>query len=208
MSELTKNELYESVKSLVECDHPHLHLNQHKLFTLFSIAFQYLLFSSTKNPGAYILRVEDSLLADRLSKKSKDPSTRKFMQTLLIPRKFAYNKSLFYLDFFNATSWNLTRELSKEKVKAAIIVKNTSSRPLSDSVIDQSGEESQGQNAVLPKDYYLKSLKEFVPRTITIAFEENYDDLHVIHFPFIKKESVKSLSGVTVGKDVDWDSMD
>lgn len=208
MSELTKNELYESVKSLIETDHPHLHLKQHKLFTLFSIAFQYLLYSSSKNPGSYIIRVEDSILADRLGKKSKDPSTRKFMQALLLPRKLTYNKSIFYLDFFNPGSWNLTREISRDKVKAAIVVKNTSIRPLHDLITDESDPDGPIPLSDLPKNYFLNALKEFVPRTITIAFEEDFEGLRVVNFPFIKKETSKSLAGVTIGKDLDWDNMD
>ena len=84
--QLSKKDLYESVKTLVELNQPHIHLNQHKLFTLFSIAFQYMLFRSTKVPGAYIIRVEDSQLVDKLQRRAKDPSTRKFLQALTLPR--------------------------------------------------------------------------------------------------------------------------
>ena len=69
--DISKQDLYEAVKTLVECDEPHIHLHQHKLFTLFSIAFQYMLFRSTKKPGCYIIRVEDSILADKLAKNQK-----------------------------------------------------------------------------------------------------------------------------------------
>ena len=91
--DLSKEDLYESVKTLVETEEEHIHLDQQKLFTLFSVAFQYLLFKSTKEPGAYILRIEDSALAEKLAKKSKDPSTRRFVQSLLLPRKLKYQKS-------------------------------------------------------------------------------------------------------------------
>ena len=74
--DITKQDLYEGVKTLIETDALHIHLTQQKLFTLFSVGFQYLLFESTRNPGAYIIRVEDGYLADKLAKKSKDPSTR------------------------------------------------------------------------------------------------------------------------------------
>lgn len=214
MSELSKQELYESVKTILETDYPHIHLNQHKLFTLFSIAFQYLLYIASKSPGgAYIIRTEDSLLADRLSKKSKDPSTRKFMQALLIPRKLTYNKSIFYLDFFHTGSWNLTKDVPREKLKGALIVKNTSTKPLNEMIgenhIDQ-GPDSLAETSQmgLPKNYFLNSLSEFIPRTITIAIDESFEGTQVVNFPFIKKESPRSLSGVTLGKGLDWDDID
>ena len=107
--DISKQDLYEGVKTLIEAESNHIHLTQQKLFTLFSIGFQYLLFQSTKKPGAYIVRVEDGILADKLAKKSKDPSSRKFMQSLLIPRKLKYEKSVFYLDYFLCNYlWYLT----------------------------------------------------------------------------------------------------
>lgn len=210
-SDLSKKELYEGVKTLVELQeggqNPHLHLNQHKLFTLFSVAFQYMLFSSTKNPGAYILRVEDSHLAEKLAKKSKDPSTRKFMQSLLLPRKLKYGKSTFFLDFFLVASWNLTNDLPKEKVKGAIIVKNTSYKPMDD-LFAPEDEETTAQLKALPENYYLTTLKEFVPKTLTIAYEKEFKDLTKVSFPFIKKERERTISGVTISKDLDWDKID
>ena len=203
--DLSKEDLYESVKTLVECEIPHIHLNQHKLFTLFSVAFQYILFQSTKNPGAYILRIEDSQLADKLSKKSKDPSTRKFMQSLQVPRKLKYGKSMFFLDFFHIGSWNLTKDIKAEKLKGAIIVKNTSSKPMEFTELEEGEEDIM---ASLPKDYFLTTLQETMPKTITIAFEEEFDGVETLAFPFIKKDKQLSISGVTIGKDIDWDNLD
>ncbi|MEX1099848.1 MAG: hypothetical protein WEB87_05450, partial [Bacteriovoracaceae bacterium] len=85
--DLTKEALYEGVKLLVDSDSSHIHLPQQKLYTLFSIGFQYLLYKSTKEAGHYIIRVEDSYLLDKLQKKSKDQSTRRFMQSLALPRR-------------------------------------------------------------------------------------------------------------------------
>ena len=63
--DLSRNDLYESVKLLVESPNQKaLHLTQHKLYSLFSVAFQYILFRSTKEPGAYIIRLENSNLVD------------------------------------------------------------------------------------------------------------------------------------------------
>lgn len=90
MSDLSKEHLYEGVKQLVEAETNKIHLNQPKLYTLMSLGFQYLLYLSTKTPGAYLIRIEESILADKLMKKSKDPSTRKFLAKLLTTRKLNY----------------------------------------------------------------------------------------------------------------------
>jgi len=73
-TDLPKKLLYDSVKTLLDQQekNSHIQLDQQKLFTLYSIAFQYLLFTSTKKPGSYIIRIEDSSLAERLAKKSKE----------------------------------------------------------------------------------------------------------------------------------------
>ena len=205
MSEdLSKQDLYEGVKTLVENTHPHIHLTQQKLFTLFSIGFQYLLFESTKKPGAYIIRVEDGLLAEKLVKKAKDPSTRKFMQSLLIPRKFKFDKSVFYLDYFHLGSWNLTSEIPREKLRGALIVKNTSTRPMVK--IDTTEDEESNMVLDTIKNHdYLNILTELMPKTITIAFEEEFQSLTPVTFPFIKKEKEKTASGVTINSDIQWD---
>jgi len=207
---LSKEDLYDSVKQLVDMQKcPLIHLRQHKLFTLYSIAFQYFLYSSTKIPGSYIFRIEDCALADKLTRKCKDPSTRKFMQSLMIPRKLKYNNSLFYLDFFNFSSWNLTSEIPKEKLKGALIVKNTSTKPMENTVFDEEGlEETTNSQVGIPEDYYLTSLKEVCPKTIIIAFGEQFEGFEGIDFPFIQKDKEKTISGVTLSKDLDWDKID
>lgn len=203
MSDLSKQDLYEGVKTLIETDAVHVHLPQQKLFTLFSIGFQYLLFQSTRNPGAYIIRVEDGHLAEKLAKKAKDPSTRKFMQSLLIPRKLKYEKSVFYLDYFHMGSWNLTSEIPKDKIQAALVVKNTSSRPMME--IEMEEVEENGFPDTIKNGQYLKTLMEAAPRTITIAFEETFEGTTQVNFPFIKKEKERTVSGVTIHDDVEWD---
>ena len=202
-SDLSKQDLYEGVKTLIETDAVHVHLPQQKLFTLFSVGFQYLLFQSTRNPGAYIIRVEDGHLAEKLAKKAKDPSTRKFMRSLLIPRKLKYEKSVFYLDYFHLGSWNLTSEIPRDKIQAALVVKNTSNRPMFD-MVEEDAEENPALEAI-KNGHYLKVLMENSPRTITIAFEETFEGTTQVNFPFIKKEKEKTISGVTISDDVDWD---
>ena len=197
-NDLEKKVLFEAVKTLVEMEEtPHIHLEQHKLFNLFSIAFQYMLFRSTKLPGAYIIRIEDSYLADKLAKRSKDPSTRKFMHSLLLPRKLKYGSSVFYLDFFHMASWNLTNELAREKIKGALVVKNTSTRPMNELTSLEQEQLSQIQN-----DYYFTSLQEFVPKVLVIAYGQQFPNVHQLAFPFIKKEPERLLAGVTISKNI------
>ena len=52
---------------------------------------------------------------------------------------------------------------------------------------------------------YLRMLMDFVPRTITIAFEETFEGTTQLTFPFIKKEKEKTISGVTINSDMEWD---
>jgi len=202
-SELSKQDLYEGVKTLVESEANHIHLPQQKLFTLFSIGFQYLLFLSTKKPGAYIIRVEDGILADKLAKKAKDPSTRKFIQSLLIPRKLKYEKSVFYLDYFHYTSWNLTSEIPRDKIQGALIIKNTSQKPMTEVM-----EDSDPILESFPEGHFLTTQQEISPKTITIAFENTFENTEQISFPFIKKEKDRTVSGVTISSDIEWDDND
>lgn len=207
--DLNKETLYEGVKLLLDCKRDHIHLPQQKLYTLFSVSFQYLLFLSTKTPGHYIIRVEDSTLLEKLQRKAKDDSSRKFMQKLALPRKFKYGNSLFHLDFFNFTTWNNTNELPKEKVKAALVVKNTSKKPMDIELIADEDEQVAAVLQSLPKNYYIESLKEFVPKTITIAFDEELENLTPINFPFIKDEPrEKLLKGVNIASDINFDDLE
>lgn len=207
--DLPKETLYEGVKTLIESDFHHIHLPQQKLYTLFSIGFQYLLFRSTKEAGHYIIRVEDSYLLEKLQKKSKDDSTRKFMQKLALPRRFKYGNSVFHLDFFNFSTWANTNELPKEKVKAALIVKNTSKKPFGMDNFDEEDEQIKTIMATLPPNYYLESLKELCPKTITIAFDEEYEGTNQIKFPFIIEEPREKLAqGVRISSDVKFDDLD
>jgi len=207
--DLNKDTLYEGVKTLIESESAHLHLPQQKLYTLFSIGFQYLLFRSTKEAGHYIIRVEDSYLLEKLQRKSKDDSTRKFMQKLALPRRFKYGNSIFHLDFFNFSTWANTNELPKEKIKAALIVKNASKKPIGMDMDIEEDEQIKAVMANLPKDYYLESLREFCPKTITIAFDEQYENTEVIRFPFIIEEPKEKLAhGVRIASDVKLDDFE
>lgn len=203
--DLDKSTLYEAVKTLVECPSKHIHLDQQKLFTLFSIAFQYILFRSTKHPGHYIIRIEDSLLAEKLARKAKDETTRKFMGRLIVPRRLAYGSSTFHLDYFPLATWGVTKDLPKEKIQGAIIVKNTSHNPLIDEsdfrhvTLDEQAIELFG------KDYYLSSLMDIAPTTITIAFDEKFDGLNTVRFGFIEEKSERIVNGVKISEDVHFE---
>lgn len=204
--DISKQDLYESVKTLIETEHKHILLDQHKLYTLFSIGFQSILYASTKDPGHYIIRVEDAKFADRLSRKAKDISTRKFISSLLIPRKFKYDKSMFYLDFFNFQSWNMTAEIDPKKLKGALIVKDSAEKS-ADPFFEEDPEELL-TTAGLPENYHVTSLLGICPKTITIATDLSFDEMETIRFGFIKKDQTKTISGVTISKDVDWESID
>lgn len=205
--DLSKEVLYEGVKQLIDQDQAHLHLSQQKLYTLFSLAFNYFLFNSAKEPGNYIIRVENSFLLEKLIKKSKDESSRRFLQKLALPRKLKYNGSMFHLDFFHFSSWSKTNEIPKSKIKGALIVKNATKAPIGQGFEDD--EEMQEALAALPKNYFLSSLQEFVPKTITIAYEEELENVVEIKFPFIKEEEAdKIIKGVNIASDVNLDQLD
>lgn len=203
--DLDKSTLYEAVKSLVENPAEHVHLNQQKLFTLFSIAFQYILFRSTKNPGHYIIRIEDPMLAEKLARKAKDETTRKFMNRLMIPRRLAYGNSTFHLDYFPLATWGTTKDLPKEKLQGAIIVKNTSHNPLIDEGDFRHVPEDEQAASLFGKNYYLDSLKDIVPRTIVIAFDEVYEGLETIQFDFIEDKAERMVDGVRISSDVQFE---
>ncbi|MDH5580570.1 MAG: hypothetical protein OEY33_01570 [Bdellovibrionales bacterium] len=204
--DMDKKLLYEGVKALVDQeDHKHLQLSQQKLFTLFSISFQYFLFKSTKNPGAYVIRIESSALADKLAKRSKDSSTRRFLQALLLPRKLKYGKSIFFLDFFHMGSWNLTKNIPEDRMKGALIVKDTKDRPM-EQVLDD--DENNEDLSSLPNNFFLTSLLDTTPETITIFHGDKLESLHSFNFPFIQKEREKALKGVRISEDIQWNEED
>ncbi len=200
--DISREHLYEAVKTLVETEHQHIQLNQQKLFTLFSIAFQYLLFRSTKKAGHYIIRLQDSYLAEKLARKAKDETTRKFLYKLLLPRKLKYGESTFHLDFFNVNTWKNTKDLPQDRVQGALIVKNTAPSPVGDNVFQEIDEQEEiTPNLDLPENYYLTSLTDFIPKTITVSFGESFKGLEPIKFAFIK-ESVEVVNGVRIAADI------
>jgi hypothetical protein len=203
--DLDKSTLYEAVKTLVEHPAKHVHFDQQKLFTLFSIAFQYILFRSTKHPGHYIIRIEDPSLAEKLARKAKDDTTRRFLQRLIVPRRLTYGNSTFHLDYFPLATWGTTKDLPREKIQGAIIVKNTSHNPLIDeSDFRHIGEDDQAV-ALFGKHYYLTSLMEIAPRTITIAFNEEFEGIEPIEFGFIEESTTKNIDGVQISDDVHFE---
>jgi hypothetical protein len=207
--DLDKATMYEGVKLLVECPDKHIHLPQQKLYTLFAISFNYLLYISTKQPGHYIIRVEDSYLLEKLQRKSKDDTSRKFMGKLALPRKFKYGNSTFHLDFFSFSTWSNTNELPKDRIQAALIVKNATKSPIGFHEMDEIEENEKQVLASLPDNYYLTSLQDFVPKTVTVAFDEEFNDTTKINFPFIKEDpKEKVVKGVNIAANIDLDQLD
>ncbi len=204
---LPKELMYEGVKSLLESEASHIHLPQQKLYTLYSLAFNYFLYLSGNDPGHYIIRIEDSYLLEKLIRKAKDETSRKFLQKMALPRRLKYGNSCFHIDFFNFSTWANTNELPKDRVKGALIVKNASKSPIGHDFTDD--EAVQETLKALPPNYYLHSLTEFVPKTITIAFEEEFEGVTSLKFPFIKEDdSRKSLKGVSIAADINIDDID
>jgi hypothetical protein len=202
--DLDKATLYEAVKTLVQSPYQHIHLDQQKLFTLFSIAFQYILFRSTKHPGHYIIRIEDSMLADKFVRKAKDETTRKFMARLIVPRRLTYGNSTFHLDYFPLATWGVTKDLPRAKIQGAIIVKNTSHNPLIDETDFRHITQDEQAIELFGKSYYLSSLIDIAPKTITIAFNEDYEaeGLGPVRFEFIENKSERFIDGVHISGDV------
>lgn len=204
---LSKEVLYEGVKFLLESDAKHIHLTQQKLYTLYSLAFNYFLYKSGNNPGHYIIRIEDSYLLEKLIRKAKDDTSRKFLQKMALPRKLKYGNSTFHVDFFNFSTWANTNEIPKDKVKGAIIVKNTNKSPIGHDFTDD--EEVLETLKILPPNYYLDSLRDFVPNTIVIAYEEIFEGSTPVVFPFIKEEeSQKIVKGVSIASGINVDDVD
>ncbi len=202
MSELSKEHLYEGVKLLVESPSTKIHLAQPKLYTLMSLGFQYLLYLSTKVPGSYLIRLEESMLADKLMKKSKDPSTRKFLSKLLTTRKLNFGQSSLYLDYFHPQSWQVTQTVANQKWKAALVVKGTSNKTFLD-IPEHNEEEQQDdiQTQVNPFDenVYLAPLCELPIKILWIAYDHNTPpDFDAIKFPFIPEKEEVLPSGVKI----------
>ncbi len=198
--DLSKEILYSGVKSIIDLDKQHIHLPQQKLYTLFSVAFNYLLYKSQNEPGHYIIRCEDSSLLEKIIRKAKDDTSRKFMNKMALPRKLKYGNSMFHLDFFHFGSWAKTNEIPKDKIKFALIVKSTNKSPMKSFIED----EENGDAVNLPENYYLESLLSFVPKTITIAFDEQFENTDQLFFDFIKEEPNEKLArGVNIYHDID-----
>jgi len=142
-------------------------------------------------------------------RKSKDVSTRNFMQKLALPRKLKFQNSTFYLDFFNIGSWALTNDLPKEKFRAALVVKDTVDRPLDQSteVEDEDEAEAAKLIASLPEDYYISTLINYMPKTINISIGDAIEGTKDVKFPFIKEER-EIVKGVRIATDVNIEDID
>jgi len=204
--DLPKEIMYEGVKTLLEAKINHIHLPQQKLYTLYSLAFNYFLYLSEKDPGHYIIRIEDSYLIEKLIRKAKDDTSRKFLQKMSLPRKHKYGRSTFHIDYFNFSTWSNTKDIPKDKIKGALIVKNANKSPLSHDFVED--EEIHESIKNLPENYFYTSLQEFVPKTIIIGFEEEFEQAKQVKFSFIKEEeSDNTVDGVNISPDIDMNDI-
>jgi hypothetical protein len=146
---------------------------------------------------------------DKIQYKAKDETTRKFIRQLALPRRFKYQNSVFHLDFFNISTWANTNELPKEKIKGALVIKNASKKPVNFVAETEEDLEAMAVLKNLPSDYYISYIKDYAPKTITIAFEEEYDYLKKVQFPFIKEDPKEKLAhGVKIADNIKWDDID
>lgn len=198
-NDLTKSQLLEGVGQLVELDLAqinHVHLYQHKLFTLFSVSFQYMLFLSMQRPGYYLIRIQDGELAQKLAKKAKDESTRKFLTKLIHQRKLRYRDSYFVLDYFQPSTWAQTMDIPKEKIQCSVLI--------CESVMKESWPEFEHLGSIP----YFHSLLGISPRFIFIdldknmKYSENFTQLQRVTLSIIGPQDLGALSGVVLGKDI------
>lgn len=145
------------------------------------------------------------MLAEKLARKAKDETTRKFLSRMMVPRRLAYGNSTFHIDYFPLATWGVTKDLPKEKIQGAIIVKNTSHNPLIDESDFRNITEDEQAVQLFGKHYYLSSLMDIAPTTITIAFDEEFEGLQRINFDFIEEKSERFVDGVKISGDVQID---
>ncbi|MBF0301031.1 MAG: hypothetical protein HQK51_20145 [Oligoflexia bacterium] len=190
--DMDRNDLYIGVKTLLESESSQIHLSQQKLYTLFSVALQHLVYLSTKDPGNYLVRIESSFLAEKLANKAKDESSRKFMEKLIVSRKLKYKDSTFYLDYFHISSWGLTSSFTKNQIKSALIVKDSYNKPLNELPLHEINNNFDFN--------YHTSLKDIVKLIVIIAYEEKFEGFTNIKFPFVtsNNENDNAVNGVTL----------
>ncbi len=225
--DLTKKELMSSVQLVVEnvgIESPLglFYLDQHKLFTLVSISFQHLLFTSTKNPGTYVIRVQDGVLAEKIAKRAKDPSTRRFFQSLLLPRKLKFGRSTLLLDFFNVGSWSQTvrdavsgpeRNSKSKQLKGALVIKNPKAPPILETDSDDLALPPQafsggvsGESLGIPLAVHLEALVKTSSFVLLIDSEKEYENaaqklgMKKIIFPLISSTD-QQKDGVYIASD-------
>jgi hypothetical protein len=99
----------------------------------------------------------------------------------------------------------MTKDIPKEKIQGAIIVKNTSHNPLIDETdFRHVNEDDQAVN-LFGKHYYLSTLMDIAPRTITIAFNEEFEGLEPIEFGFIEESSERTIDGVRISENIQFE---
>ena len=93
-----------------------------------------------------------------------------------------------------------------------VVVKNTAKRPLEmegEAVDPEEAEKALESNSVvndLPKDFYISSLTDFVPKVILVAYEEEYESFEKVSFSFIKKGKERLAKGGTISSDLNLEN--
>src|SRR5690606_8386223 len=119
---------------------------------------------------------------------------------------FTYGRSTFYLVFFHVSSGKLTKDIPPNKLKAALVVKNTSDKLMEEIPV---GHEDHGAEPSLFREgCWYSSLQEIPPKTLGIAFEKEFNGTSPIRFDFIKKERERSLAGVRLSQEIIFDDLD
>ncbi len=183
--------------NLVAKKHVNIHLYQAKIFTLFSICIHFLLKKSHIDKGAYIIRLESSSLLNRLIKGAKTPLSREILYKLSSSRKQYIKDSIFYLDFFQPSSWSLTSNIARERIKYMLIVKD------SRAIFTEEDSNSENKSSTLNIDQFINHS----PKNLIISVDYKNDNIHPLEFKFLKQTEDVS-NGVTICSDIDLSNVD
>jgi len=101
------------------------HFHQMQTFTLATLATYYMARKAQYEGGIYLIRVETPLLAQKMIVRAKNKFVQGLFQSLCSHRKHRFHQSIFYLDFFQLSSWHLTEKIPLEKIKGILVIKES-----------------------------------------------------------------------------------
>ena len=114
---------------------------------------------------------------------------------------------MFFLDFFHAGSWNQTSTIPEEKIKGILVVKRTDGINFEPPMVEVPEGEEAPEVSEESKTQYIDSISHLNAKTIFIHSEGSYENFTEVNFPFIKKDKPKSIAGVTLSDEIDWDNI-